>query len=757
MSAPSRDLALALVALVGAPITATSQVVEGQVLSAVRGTPVAGALVVSSRSAERAYTDATGRFVLATYRLPDTLIIRAIGFEESRVSVADTGRIVVKLTDLPVRLPAVVAGARSFSLARSANVDWSLPSVLLADIPFGVETDPLRSLRLIPSVTFTSPLSGRPIVRGYDAWESVVSIDGLEVVNPYHLGRIFSALPPGLPSDVEVTLAPGDVTVGEANAARVNIATRSRHSGEIQGGAQLSLVSGSSWLSGSAGPVHWAGAGRVAHVEKTLAGVVDFPYNFSDLYLTAQAPLLGGSARAVGFSSRDRLINDETGEGMTWGNLLGGVIIERPIGEHTHLVVRTSASRFSEDVFDGPFRGEIIDVRNEFQRWSLDASLEARAGGHSLSVGLGVESRDIRNRIASTKNAGPPRFARNERLNVAQTHAYAGWSRSFGSFGVHGGLRLDDGPGEAIVQPRFRLTLGDGEEWYAQLSAGRTGRHYHVLAERIPEPELLFVDFWLPAGTESVPVAKIDHAALDLGVAVTDWLSARISGFASRGTGVGELTPFWVSGDAPFRFGQSRTWGLETHAVVGDSDGRSSLSATYALTWSERNWGDGWFRWSFDQRHRVRVHGVVSLGRVRFFAVGEAATGSPITPPTQWVLIPDLDVPDRRFARDEQELVEATLLFGRENSVTGPGTGFMDVGVSIPFRGLWSSRWKVSLSVLNVTASAVAPGRPPRGGGFVIRPGTPIRRPPPGDTVDVPYGRLFDMPPVPSLLITVQF
>lgn len=749
-------LAAAALAVAIIPGAGISQTVTGEVRSAVRGTPVAGAVVHSWRSGARVTTDDGGRFVIDFQAFPDTLEVRALGFRPHRVVVDESGHIRVRLEDLPVRLPAVVASGESFELSRSGNIDWKLPSELLEVVPFGVETDPLRSLRLIPSVAFTSPLSGRPIIRGYDAWESLTHIDGFEVVNPYHLGRIFSAMPPGLASDVEVTLGPGDVAVGETNAASIDVTTEPAPGGEFAGGAELSIVSAAAWLNGTGGPVRWAGGGRVAHLETLLSGVADFPYTFSDAYLTAESPLLGGRARAVGFRSRDRLINETTGEGMEWGNLLAGIVIERGFGTSVNASVRSSVSRFSEDVFDGPFRDEVIDVENRFDRWSLRGRVEARVGRHTLLAGLGLESRDIINQIASASDSpSPPRFDRRERLDVLQAHGYLAGSASVGKLGIHGGVRVDDGPGEVVVQPRLRLTVGGGSTWYGQLAVGRTGRHYHVLAERIPEPELLFVDFWLPSGTEGVPVAKVDHASLDIGIAVSDRLSSRLAAFASSGTGIGEITPFWVTTREPFRFGKSRTWGLEAHAVAGDPAGRSSLSGTYVVSWSQRDWGDGWVRWSFDQRHRARVHGVLAVGPARLFALGEVASGAPITPPTQLILLPDVDVSGHRFSRTD-DLVEFALLFGPENSATGPGTAFLDVGVTFAFGGPGSSRWKASLAVLNATASGVAPGRPPREGSLRLS-STSVNPQALGEAVAVPYGRLFDMPPVPSLLLSVEF
>ncbi len=750
-----RGAAILLVtALALAPATGTAQVISGEVRSELRRTPVEGALIRSVRWGARTVTGASGRFELRLPGLPDTLVVRAMGFRETRVALSRDGRVTIGLEDVPIPLPAVVASAQSFALARSGNVDWTLSSDLLAEIPFGVEPDPIRSLRLIPSVTFTTPLSGRPIVRGYDAWESAVRIDGFEVVNPYHLGRIFSALPPGLRSDVEVTLAPGDVTVGETNAASIDIVTLPGAGEQVHGGGALSLVSGSSWVTGGAGPVRWAGAARIAHLDALLSNtVVEFPYTFGDGYVTATAPLLGGWGRLVGFGSRDRLVNAETGEGMQWGNVLVGAELARLIGRRMNLRLRSSASRFTQDVFEGPFRTEVIDVENRFQRLAAEGEIEARVAGATVKLGAGIESRDVRNLITSVEEtAGPPRFDRNARIDVPQTHAFAGVVRAFGPIGVHAGIRLDDGPGEAILQPRLRLTFQGGENWYGQIAVGRTGRHVHALAERIPEPNLLFVDFWLPAGTNGVPVAEIDHSSADAAVSLGEALAARVSVFGSRGSGLGELTPFWVATDAPFRFGESRTFGIESHVALGDPDGRRSLSVIYVLSRSDREWGDGWVPWSFDQRHRVRVHGVLTLGGVRLFALGEAASGAPITPPTQRVPLPDVDVPGGGLTRDET--VNATLLFGDENSVTGPGTAFLDLGASFSFHGPWSSDWTLGVSVLNVTFGNVAPAQPFLGGGQLIDVPFPREV---GDTVDVRFGRLFDMPAIPSLMLSVRF
>ncbi len=98
------------------------------------------------------------------------------------------------LSDIIVKTPARTADQALGSMGR-----WQLPVEAMRAVPAAVETDVYRSLTVIPAVTFTTPLSARPLVRGYSAGESSFRIDGFEVVNLYHLDASFQHSPPKLP------------------------------------------------------------------------------------------------------------------------------------------------------------------------------------------------------------------------------------------------------------------------------------------------------------------------------------------------------------------------------------------------------------------------------------------------------------------------------------------------------------------------------------------------------------------------------
>ena len=140
----------------------------------------------------------------------------------------------------------------------------------------------------------------------------------------------------------------------------------------------------------------------------------------------------------------------------------------------------------------------------------------------------------------------------------------------------------------------------------------------HLVSDLQSEPDLAFYDFWLGAGEGGVPVPVVDHGTVDLDLARGSF-AGRLSLFASRGRGLVELRPASdqrTGVNAPFRYGRSRSRGLEAQlALRGDSTRANALSVSYALSWAQRDWDGSWVPWSLDRRHLFRLDGRRSFGR----------------------------------------------------------------------------------------------------------------------------------------------
>jgi hypothetical protein len=165
--------------------------VVGEVSASTDGRPIAGALVQVLERRLRAVTDVDGNFSfeavpLGTYALR----VARIGFEpkELELVVAQTSelRIDITLAPLAVRLADIVVAPGRFGVMETEGPSrQTLSREEMETMPqFG--EDVFRGMRRIPGVA-TDDISTRLFPRGGTDHELLVTIDGLELYEPYHL------------------------------------------------------------------------------------------------------------------------------------------------------------------------------------------------------------------------------------------------------------------------------------------------------------------------------------------------------------------------------------------------------------------------------------------------------------------------------------------------------------------------------------------------------------------------------------------
>lgn len=722
-----RALVVLAVAALSHPLVAQVRV-NGVVVDAVGGAPLEQARV-SGPGAQVATTDRFGRFTILVERVPVRLVVARIGFTPDTLEF-DTPPpplVHVELHSRPVQVSEIVVTGGGFDPGLTDLGRWTVP-VAEGVIPAAVAPDLLRDLAVVPGVTQSTVLSARPIVRGYDAGEVTLRLDGFDLPNPYHIARAFSSLPVEAAERVSVATAPLDVTVGGTSGAALDIVGRVGEAGGAGGGVALTPITLDAWAEGGTDGVAIFGAGRAATVG-TIARVAgkEFGYGFKDGYGSLLG-LRGGVPwlRLTGFASEDHVEDSEGGDAMQWGVGLLGLRADLWRRGAQRLELTAQVTDFHETVDHLQVRGAFVDVRNEFGR--AGGGAEWGAGGARGRAVLGVTAarRRIDNDVRVSGGSLVPAALRS---TVTEVGAYGSVSRLWGPMTVDLGLRYDGAGTVGAWQPRLRGELRLDGGWSLGMGVGRSARLYHSVSDPGSEPELVFYDLWFVAGEDGIPVARVDHAMLSLG-----WgegpLSFRGAVYGSRGEGMVEVRPETdQSPGSALRIGDSRTRGIELQGGVA-GEGKS-LTVTYTLSWSERDWGGGWIPWIQDRRHLVRIAAQTGIGaKWRLNALAEAMSAAPLTPV-------DYVVP-----------VEPIYAYGRENSARGSGTFRLDLGVERPFQGPWGSRGAFTASVTNLTFGPVAPLAPEDPAGLY---------PTGGPTHAVQYVRMFELPALPTIGVRLEF
>ncbi len=752
MSGYAHATGLAIVALITiTPAVRGQTPVRGWVLTEETGAPIPGAVITTALSRRSATADRLGRFTIWLDSFPDTLRIAAIGYRPDTLATDSAPPpLRVQLVRATLLLSDVIVTAPPPGDLDLGSIGrWELPLAAARAVPPAVETDVFRALTLVPGVSFTSPLSARPLIRGYDASESSYRVDGFELIAPYHIGRIFSAFPADAAQQVSVATAPGNVDEGGALAGSVDVTGKTGTADTTGGGASISLATSSLWLGGGSS-VRWFSAARLVYLEAVeLASGVEVPYNFQDVYANA-AFIRNGErvGRLSVFGSRDHLADRDEGQGMDWSNILVGMRGTALSRNGVSLELSAVGTRFANDALSVPARSSQLDLRNRFSRLGGGVDLTVQTRRSQLSFGLATGYRVIANRI--TPRDGDDFEATDRSFRSLELGTYAEWSQAVGAGAMSLGIRGDLAGTASVWQPRARIRFPVFSQVTAGVSLGRTGRLFHLVSDPQSEPDIAFYDFWLTAGSGGIPVPVVDHATADLDL-TGGLISGRLSGFVSRASGLVELRPS-TDQDAqnfnPFRYGRGRTWGIETQiALRGTAARGNSVSLTYVFSGSQRSWGGGsWTSWAQDRRHLLRLLGQMRLsGRWTLFGAVEAISGPPLTPVEQVVQV------DRPGHEPNSPFDPVSYVHGRENSARSPGTARADLAVSYGFAGPWRSLMSLGISVINLGFGPVAP---------VLSCGIHGcgRGKPEAITASgVEYRRAFDLPAIPTVTLRMEF
>lgn len=309
---------------------------------------------------------------------------------------------------------------------------------------FGGENDIIRSIALLPGVRGEGDGGGGFEVRGGNASQNLVMLDGITLYNPAHVLGIFStfndnalgtatlhkgpipAMYGGATSSVlETSLSPGDMADCHVSATVGILAAKVMAQGPIVKD-KLSV----------------AVAARRSYVDAFLKMVPQYRSTVMNFYdVSAKARFRPSAAHLVDgsfFVSRDNMAVDNV-MGMYWGNLGASVNWTASAGGKCSFITTAALTHFNPKMVMG-----IMDVDQIMKTYIHNYSLNERVrfafgGTHSFMLGLRTELLRVKS-AEWTLNATVEREVRSLWENSV-------WAEYAGSFGekidITAGLRLD--------------------------------------------------------------------------------------------------------------------------------------------------------------------------------------------------------------------------------------------------------------------------------------------------------------------------
>ena len=291
--------------------------VEGTVQSLADTTPLPGVRVRSLETGSHTETNADGRFVLAN--LPETaihLVFERIGVTTDTVEVPPrVYSIVVFLRPQAVPVsPLVAEGAmparqRFEALAQTSTI--SLDPIELENVPMLLEPDVGRVAQFLPGTVAKNDYSVGINVRGGESDQNLITLDGVTVFNPFHLGGLFSTFDVSAVERVDLITGGFPARYGGRLSSVLDVELRRGSPTRVGVHGSVSLLASRVALDG---PIGGTGAtfligGRRTYTDLIAQSFSDnaFDYYFADGLAKLTVPVGRGRVSATGYWGRDAL------------------------------------------------------------------------------------------------------------------------------------------------------------------------------------------------------------------------------------------------------------------------------------------------------------------------------------------------------------------------------------------------------------------------------------------------------------------
>ena len=713
---------LGLVPAFGAAQNPVTGVVAGRVTTtADSGASRAGvsAAVTIVGTSLIATTDTAGRFLIEGV-LPGSQVVRVAlaGYRVAEraivVNVRDTTWVDLTLPPdahrlAPVHTVAHSADAESFA-AKPNVATITMTAAAIAGVPSVGEPDVVRVVQLLPGVVARNDFNTGLNVRGGEADQNLILLDGYPIYNPFHLGGLFSTFMDATVGSLELMTGAFPARYGGRLSSVLDVRSAEESRPGTHGSADISALGATGRLAGALGDGRgsWSVAGRRTYADAVTSVFTNniFPYRFHDLHAHASY-LLPGDIRltVTAYEGRDVLdanlaefrsdSGSRAGAGQwafNWGNRLLGATIARDLGpearipllglrlgESTTVEQRVSLSGFSTLLDLG---GGALSQRSSISDMSVSGSVVARRTADDRSIGYELNTQRIRYASGSAQT-GTSDFDLAQHPAAAAVWIADLWRLS-PRWIVEGGLR-----GEALrarrwaaLSPRASVKYFVTPELALTAGAGRVTQGQHSLAGDGP---LRYFEIWV-ASDSFIPVATAWHwvagAEKRLGAVGT----VRLEGYFKRYDRVLEVNGSedpGIRGDE-FLTDRGTSYGLDLLARAQPVTGLGGwLSYTYGVASRSR---DG-FRWApgHDRRHDLNVIATWRLARYRFGARFGYATGSPYTPIVGQIVRRTYDPStDHWGTGDPQRPLES--LGGARNGARYPPTHRLDLDAAREFK-----------------------------------------------------------------------
>jgi len=718
------------------------QRIVGTVTGGPEKAPLSGASVYLIPGGKGTITNVQGRFRVTVTPESRQIVASFIGYRQDTVSILrplnENSEITFNLEVDPVAIPAAqIIGQQGITRINNSEAGLvRIPASEIARIPSLMgERDPISLIRNLPGVQSVGEGDGYLYVRGGNADQNLVLLDGAVIYNPSHLLGLFSVINPSVVKSIDFYKGAIPASYTGRLSSVVDISMRSGNDSVFSGEVSTGIIATRFMVEGpvSKGKASYLFAGRRTHLDLLNGFFIgkSSPIRGSGFYFgdlngrISWNPTEKQTLTLSGYYGTDDFkLNDKDfflNAAMNWGNRF--VSLQHTIAPNARFTWNQSL------VWSGyNFDLDYVQSRNGlgFRTGVGTVTLNGTGVYRPDSVGIlsfGMEGILYRfspyqaymDYFASTSALGD-----HQTLRAHEAAAFVQYERNFGHFlSIQAGIRTSvyqhmgpfnryiNGPtgniadtvffpgGKAVTtffnaDPRISLTLLPGSALFVRSSVGYLSQPIHMVPVTL---STLPVDIWLPATSLTPPQHALSGS---LGVYWSPkhqgW-DGYVEGFARKLYDQVEFRDTLMPSDLVKRnldrqmaTGEGTVWGFEALLRKSRGDIRGWVGYTWSVSkrfFPEINGGIPFYS-SHDRRHDLNVSlswpmGPAWSGSLTFIY----ATGQAVSMPTSMFYV---------FGGMAYE-------YGTRNSYRLPAYHRVDLGLtrSPVKRGRLESNWSFSI------------------------------------------------------------
>jgi hypothetical protein len=580
------------------------------------------------------------------------------------------------------------------------------------------ESDILRAVRLLPGVNARNDFSVGMNVRGGEADQNLVMLDGFPIYNPFHMGGLFGAFVEPMVDGVDFFTGAFPARYGGRLSSVLDVRSRGEPRRGLHGQVDASFIATTIALGSGfqGGQGTWTVAARRTYADKFIDLISDekLPYHFRDAQAHGRFVAPGGVRVGItGYSNVDDLIGEDdsdfdTGENdrftLTWGNQLAGLSAEKSFtsnprlwkltfGDSAVLAQRVSYSRFFLDM--NLF--EHVKLNNPVYDTRLQGSLSFYNNRHDRSVGYELGAQ----RYRYSSNFPAVIYPSDSIINANRSASvfFDDLWRPSHRWLVQAGARYDHVERlGGVLQPRLSVKYFLTPDLAVTGAYGEFAQWAHSLArEDVP---IRALDFWV-GSDQRAPTSRARHYILGAERWFGGLKALRVETWVKQYPALIEQNPHGrvqVDGDEFIR--------LRGYSYGGDlmlrqlSNGRFAGWIAYNFSFSSRETESGQrFFPGHDRRHELNVVGSWTGRRWTRSMRFNLATGTPYTENVGEFRRREYDANRRRYDFGANDLSQ--FIVGPRNAHRLPLAQRLDVSLTRRGDGRGAS-WSPYFSVMNL-------------------------------------------------------